>query len=153
MEFQHIAEAFELPDSSGRKRAVFRPRGFSSDCFLADVTIVMESVGGKCGSKITLKAFSISRDKLICLDGFLAKWLENRNHFAIELAQDRWARLGFTVGQDPDYISSDEKPAFRIDVDWCGIAAVAVLVVDQSCIRLFHEGVSGWLRLGRATAR
>ena len=152
MEFEHIAEAIELPDNSGRKRVAFRPRGISAGCFVADVTITTESVEGESGSELSLKDFSISRDKLIGLNRLLTEWLADRSPFEIDVAQERWARLTFTVGPDADYISSDEKPAFKIDVDWCGIAAVAVLVVDQSCVRLFHEGVSGWLRLSRAAA-
>ena len=152
MEFEQVAEATELPDNSGRKRVAFQPRGISTGCFVADVTITTEAVEGGSGSELSLKAFSISRDKFIGLGRLLTEWLVDRSPFEIDVAQERWARLGFTVGPDADYITSDEKPAFKIDIDWCGIAAVAVLVVDQSCMRLFHEGVSGWLRLSGAAA-
>jgi hypothetical protein len=39
-----------------------------------------------------------------------------------------------------------------IRLDKLLISAAAVLIVDQSCMRLFHEGVAGWLNLGRAAA-
>ena len=76
----------------------------------------------------------------------------SRTPFEVDLAQERWAGFAVKVGPDPEYISSDDKPALRIDMDWCGIAAVATLIVDHSCMRLFHEGVAGWLRLSRAAA-
>ncbi len=152
MEFEQIAEAIELPDNSGRKRLALSPKGFSAGSYVADVTIAMESVEGESASELTLTACSISRDKLVHLDELLTQWLAERSPFEVNLAQDHWARLAFTVGPDPDWISSEEKPAVKIEVEWCGIDAVAVLVVDQSCMRLFHEGVSGWLRLSRAAA-
>jgi hypothetical protein len=152
VEFEDVAEAIELPDNSGRRRVTLRPRSASAGSFVADVTITIESFEDVRGSELSLTAVPLSRDKLIRLDELLAVWLAERTPFEIDLAQERWARFAFTVGPDADYISSGDKPAFRIDVDWCAVAASAVLVVDQSCMRLFHEGVAGWLRLGRAAA-
>jgi hypothetical protein len=148
VKFEDVAEAIELPDNSGRRCVTFRPRGILAGSFVADVTITMESFEDVRRSELSLTAVPLSRDKLIRLDELLTVWLTERTPFEIDLAQDRWARFAFTVGPDSDYISSNDKPAFRIDVDWCSIAAVAVLVVDQSCMRLFHEGVAGWLRFG-----
>ena len=150
MEFQDVAESIELPDNSGRGRVLFRPRSISEATFVADVAIAQESIHHPRESQLSLMAIPLSRGQLIRLDELLATWLADRTPFEINLAHESWTTFSLTVGPDADYISSEDKPAFRIEIDWCGISATAVLVVDQSCMRLFHEGVSGWLRLGRA---
>jgi hypothetical protein len=151
VDFEYVAETIELSDNSGRSRVVFRPRGLSDGSIIADVTITIESVEDERGSGLNLTAFPISHTNLIRLDELLVGWLADQREFDIDIAQEHWARFAITVGPEPDYISSKERPAFRIDTTWCGVAAVAMLVVDQSCMRLFHEGLAGWLRLARAT--
>lgn len=152
MKFEDVAEAIELPSNSGYRRVTLRPRGRSADSFVADVTITTESVQDMGKSELSLTAIPLSRDKMIQLDELLSAWLARRTPFEIDLAQDRWARFAFTVGSDVDFISSAEKHVVRVDVDWCSVAAAAGFVVDQSCMRLFHEGLSGWLSLGRRAA-
>lgn len=152
MEFEHVAEAIELPDNSGRQRVTFRPRHLSADSFVAEVTFTSESVQGLPDSELTLPDVPLSRDQFARLDEFLTKWLMDRSPFHVCLAKGRWAGFDVTVGPHPGYISSEDKPAFLIDVDCCGIASVRALIVDQTCMRLFHEGVAGWLHLARSTA-
>jgi hypothetical protein len=153
MEFGQVAEIIELPDNSGRCRVAFRPRSLSAGTVIADVTVTMESIDEPCASELTVTAFPLSLDGFVRLEGLLAVWLADRTPFDVELSQERWARLTCMVEVGPDLISSLEKPAFRIEVNWCGMKAMTSLVVDQSCMRLFHEGVSGWLQLGRLGTR
>lgn len=148
VKFADVAETIVLPDNGGYGRMKLIPRGIDDARFIANVSITYRLLNDAPSSRLRLAAVPISRVQFAELERLLAVWLEHRTPFEINLPAHRNGVFRFTVGPDSDYICSLEKPAFRIDIDWCSVSAVVVRVVDQSCIRLFHEGVAGWLRLG-----
>jgi hypothetical protein len=148
VKFADVAETIVLPDNGGYGRMKLIPRSIDDERFIANVSIAYRFLDEAPSSRLRLAAVSISRARFAQLERLLAVWLEHRTPFEINLSSHRNGVFRLTVGPDSDYISSLEKPAFRIDIDWCSVSAAVVRVVDQSCIRLFHEGVAGWLRLG-----
>jgi hypothetical protein len=147
-------EPWRLPDSSGRNE------------FRAEVIPVISRDGvpifkisfsllgkfwdrleepGKLVDDVSLAVsqFLVERDSLIGLLEALDEWMERRMVFSCRLSAHRDDQsLTFEVGPSDLRISSEEHPVCLITYRGSAILALQfAMVADQSCIRIFRDGL------------
>jgi hypothetical protein len=146
VELSQLAEVIELPSNSGLSRLRFIGRGASDDRFLTDVNLLKDGVDEPEGVEVLLRALPISRARLHELSRELAEWFPGAEPVEASLIEERWAEFRLVIGA-PSPGDTTKKPVCSVNAKWHGVFVSAGFVVDQSCLRLFHEGVDGWLRL------
>jgi hypothetical protein len=146
VEFSQLAEVIELPSNSGLSRLRFIARDASDDRFVTDVNLMRDGVDEPEGAEVLLRALPISRARLHELSRGLAQWFPGAEPFEASLIEERWAEFRLVIGA-PYPGDTTKKPVCSFSAKWHGVFVSDGFVVDQSCLRLFHEGVDGWLRL------
>lgn len=101
------------------------------------------------GHVVRLHRVEIPRTNLAEAQDAIARWLVDRGAFESELAPGRpGARLRFTMGPDPDFISNLERPVsrFRYATE-SGMEGTCAWVTDETCARLWLDGLSAWMNV------
>jgi len=146
VEFSELAEVIELPDNSGCRRVRLMARGASESRFVTDVRLDVDWWDEPDGVEVLLRGVPISRARLDELSRALAAWFHGAEPFEASLIEERWAAFRLVIGP-PDSGDTTKKPVCSFIARWYGVSVRAGFLVDQSCLRLFHQGVDGWLRL------
>jgi len=100
--------------------------------------------------QLVLRRIEIPRPQLVAAHVAIASWLNDHRPVEQELSWGRpGARLTLTMGPEPELISTDEKPVCRFSYAAAsGAEGTRRWVVDQSCVRIWLDGVSLWLSVG-----
>jgi len=146
VEFSQLAEVIELPDNSGCRRVRLIARGASENRFVTDVRLDVDWWEEPDGVEVLLRGIPISRGRFEELSRALAAWHSGAEPFEVSLIEERWAEFRLVIGP-PHSGDTTKKPVCSFSALWYGVSVNAGFVVDQSCLRLFNEGVDAWLRL------
>jgi hypothetical protein len=146
VEFTQLAEVIELPDNSGCRHVRFIARGASECHFVTDVRLDVDWWEEPDGVELLLRGVPISRARFHELSRALAAWYPGAEPFEASLIEERWGEFRLVIGS-PYSGDTTMKPVCSFIARWYGVSVNAGFVVDQSCLRLFHEGVDAWLRL------
>ncbi|WP_316176027.1 MULTISPECIES: hypothetical protein [unclassified Bradyrhizobium] len=86
----------------------------------------------------------IRRDRIDCLRDQLQEWFADYRAISVNLSKITSvdASIEISIGVNDRLISSAMQPAFTFSYKWRSIAVEESFVVDQSCIRIFCEGLS-----------
>ena len=98
---------------------------------------------------VRLGHVEIPRTQLRDTQDAVARWLDDRRAFERDLAPgDPGTRLSITLGPDPDFVSSVEKPVCRLRyATESGMEGTSAWVTDETCLRAWLDGLSSWLNV------
>lgn len=107
---------------------------------------------------VVLHQVMVASGKLYALTQAILLWLENRSPFQLQLAASADQSLSITVDPSETFVSSREKPVFRLAFDGTPTFAVEwSYAVDQSCLRIMLDELDavlqGLLHLGGEPVR
>jgi hypothetical protein len=94
---------------------------------------------------VELPQVLISGSRLRECVNLLEAWLRIGSDFSLDLARNDGQALSLTIGNRSDLICSEGHPAFTMHYSTARIEAEFYFLTDQSCIRLFSNGLSKWL--------
>jgi hypothetical protein len=95
---------------------------------------------------VTFHQAALSRTRLLGLLDELRAWMVENKTIDVELVDGSLPRVRIFVGALDDLISSTSRPVFVLSYSDTRIESSIKFVVDQSCIRLFMDGLEQALR-------
>lgn len=130
----------------GRLRDVIREDG--QVIVVASLLFQARDLDGHPRERLTLPAVEIPAENLKRLAAACGAWLLEPIEIDVSLCEGEYS-LRVTIRPEPDYISSPDKPVACFTYRRWANHGQFSYVVDQSCIRIFHMGLDGWLRYVR----
>lgn len=95
---------------------------------------------------VTIQQVHVEWRQLDELHASLREWLHSATRFDTLLADNSDCKFKIQIGATPKLISSVEKPAFSLSYEAGAMANLSWrYVVDQSCIRIFYDGLTAVL--------
>jgi len=145
-----------IPASSGRDKVDIVVEYTEKDSLLVSRvelsgTFWRPQRGGGCNIgddyQITLDRVVLSRKKVAELYKLLCTWINTYQAFSVNLSGDVYQFLEISVGQVPDLIFREDKPAVKITYSGGSIGKIELaFIVDQSCLQSTIESINLWLQ-------
>ncbi len=95
---------------------------------------------------VELSQVEIARGDLLGARTALNQWVRAPFDLELKLSAMPDHRLSMSLRPEPGTVSTIDKPVCRFRFSTAHLTGECAWVVDQSCIRIFVEGIESWLK-------